>query len=178
MNHLERTLAENKALSAMIDALTPHGCEQAVDQVRALWTGEVPEDPDDRVIFVAWARILGISVEVPIIPSGDDTARHLFARTARAWMLWAIGEGTKAKVALETIPEDRGREGGEIHLMALGPWCHGVGALIRGDREEALRYFRRSTEIGSQLGTETNYVIQWTFAATFCVQEPSPGVTS
>ena len=80
-------------------------------------------------------------------------------------MQWASGHKLRAQEILDRPVSEQG--GGEIHLMALGFWCHAVGDLIHGDLEEARRYFKRALEVGAQFGTESSVAIQWAYVGTF-----------
>lgn len=93
--------------------------------------------------------------------------RHFFETTARAWMIWAEkGSTSEALEALHQL-EDPSAKKEALHLMALQPWRLAVEALLEEDLAEAKRQFLRATELGSQLGTETNPVVQWSYAASF-----------
>lgn len=168
---VQQTIAETKALGAVLAVVLQGGAtDEATALVRSVFEKHRPQDPDTWLRHFAMAHILGVSITLPALASEGDGAQRLFTRTARVWMLWAGGQLEAAR-GLLTTPEPN-HEGGEIHLMALGPWCLGLDALLRSDREEARRYFRRATEVGSQLGTETNNAIQWAFGATFFPHKP------
>lgn len=171
---VQRMIAETKALSTMLACVSKASSCDAPSLVRPLWEGRRPQDAEGWLQHLAMARLLGEKPPLPELEAGREAASRLFVRTARAWMLWAVGEQEEArKVLTTTICEPGpGPDGGEIHLMALGPWCRGVGALLGGNREEARRFFRRSMELGSQLGTETNNAIQWAYVATFFEHAP------
>jgi len=100
-------------------------------------------------------------------------SRHFFETVARAWMIWAEkGPASEALAELHQL-EDPSPKEGALHLMALFPWKLATEALLEEDPAEAKRQFLRSTELGSQFGTETNPVIQWAYAASFfCPTSP------
>lgn len=176
---LTKMLREAKALSLMLSCTTQGtSCDEALPLVRTLWEASHPASPAEWLRHSAMASVLGETVQVPALAAENDAAGQLFLRTSLAWTLWAAGRLGDARLALKAGCEPTNREGAEIHLMALGPWCRGVGALLDGDHAEALRFFRRATEIGSQLGTETNEAIQWSYAATLFQSSPHVKITS
>lgn len=169
------TLAEMKVLSALLSCVAGGPPVPDVRSlVRPVLEAQSPKDAESLVRSFAMMKLLGEPLSPPELEAGEGAASRLFVRTARAWMLWAVGRLDEAKIALKTtVCEPSPREGGgEIHLMAIGPWCVGVSALLRDDPEEARRFFRRSVEVGSQLGTETNNAIQWALVATFFDHKP------
>lgn len=168
MNSTENLITETNVLRSLMTCIAKAApCDLAL--VEPVFDQQLPSDPESWLRYVAMAKLLGREVGAPELEPSEEATSRLFIRTARAWMFWATRRPDEAKTALNgTVCSAPSREaGGEIHMMALGAWCHGVGALLREDREEALRYFRRATEIGSQLGTETNTAIQWAYVATF-----------
>jgi len=169
-SELQQTLAEAKALSTLLTCMAQGAGDHALPLVRTVWENFTPEGPTGWLSYAAMSRLLGFGFEVPELTIDGDEATQLFMRTAHAWALWARGRSEEARALLRTKCEPGSREGQELHLMALGPWCLAVGALLEGDREEARRLFRRSMEVGSQFGTETNEAIQWAYAATFLDQ--------
>ena len=130
-----------------------------------LFRASQPTDVTGWVRHCAAGKILGEVVSPPTLPVTGDGAEQLFARTANAWMAWAMGDRVKAEKILRDAEPARG--GGEIHLMALGFWCRAVGALIREDSHEAQRYFKRSMEVSAQFGTESSIAIQWAYVGSF-----------
>lgn len=120
----------------------------------------------EQVIRAAQAKILGrpilaVSVKSDAKKSVDV---RVFEAFAQAWTLWAAGEDPTSHLSPSKADDEYG---GAIHLMALEPWGEAIRELHSGSAEEARRLFRRSMELGSQCGTETNNVVQWTYAASF-----------
>lgn len=158
---------EAKALTTLLGyVLREEPCEDVAGLVAPIFESHQAKDAESWLRHFAMARLLKETLTVPELEPAEDLASRLFARTAKAWMLWAAGRTEEAKTTLRTS-DPAGAVGSEIHMMTLGPWWLGVDALLREDSQEARRYFRRSTEMGSQLGTETNNAIQWSFVATF-----------
>ncbi len=136
---------------------------------RSEWKGEPIEE---RVVFAAHAKILGSTVTLAKFePVKKPVDRSLYERTALAWLTWAAGMGPSA--LLQALPKAN-EFGGAIHVMALEPWARATKALHEQDFEEARRLFRRSIELGTQYGTETNEVVQWAYVASF-FHEPHRG---
>lgn len=121
---------------------------------------------EDVVARGAQALILGEPVTAPgFKPVKNPADRRMFEVLASAWLIWAAGGDPLPYVANASKPNTE--YGGAIHLMALEPWGRAIAALAEGNREEALRQFRRSIEFGSQYDIETSDTIQWTYAASF-----------
>jgi ATP/maltotriose-dependent transcriptional regulator MalT len=167
-----QSFTEARALSTLMACLARGEGSRALPLVRDAWEGCRPEDIEGWLSHAAMARILGEPVNLPTFHQKEQD-EALFVITARAWLLWVSGRLDEARDILQRVADPTTREGRETHLMALGPWYQAVQALLGGDREEAMRFFRRSMEVGSQLGTETNEAIQWAFAASFFVHGPT-----
>ena len=165
--------AEARALTATLNCVE---AGELSDDARALVRDlyEVFMEPtlaEEHIVSCAQARILGRTPTVELFtPTSEPADEAIFEVTGRAWMIWATGAGRRAEALsqLQAIPAPKGNatEGQAIHLMALHPWVLAVTALLVGNHEEALRQFRRATELGGQLGTESNHVVQWTYAAS------------
>ncbi len=168
---VQQTIAEANILGELLsctDQMLP--CQEARTQLRSIFEAHRPDDPESWLKHSAMARLLGEATPFPENLETEKTATaKLFLRGAHAWALWAAGRIQEAQIKLSASEVPSRQGGDEIHLMALGPWYCGVEALLRGDLLEARRYFRRSMEVGSQFGTETNNAIQWSYAATFFV---------
>jgi hypothetical protein len=161
---LRRILAENAALFAALSFVEDGGDPANVrKKVADVLLDHEALDLQSQTIHVAMTRIVGSKVEVPSVRT--ESKRHAFGVIARAWITWASGGNTDE--ALQELQSETISGKGAINLMALQPWAEAVASLLSNDLPEARRLFRRATEIGSQLGTEANIVIQWTYAATF-----------
>lgn len=129
-----------------------------------------PTSVGEWLLLAAMAKILAKPIRgIDFAPVSGPADQHVFTTCATAWMRWAEGRSDLARAALDAgASEDLhlGR-GGALHVMALTPFRAAIEALIRNDTTEARRLFRRSIEIGTQMGTETNPIIQWAFVASF-----------
>jgi hypothetical protein len=166
---VQQTIAETKVLSELLscmDQMLP--CQEARGQIQSILEGHQPTDAESWLKHCAMAKIVGEPVAFPedLVAEKTVTAQ-LFLQSSRTWALWAAGKIQEAQAMYSGLGTLAHREGHQIHLMALGPWCYGVEALIHGEVLEARRFFRRSMELGSQFGTDTNNAIQWAYVATF-----------
>lgn len=173
---VQQLMAEADALSAVLSCVEggPGGRERAAQLVEDAYRGHDDRSPEGVLTLFAMERVVGFSHGDPprTPPVERPYDRHLFEMVALAWIRWATGTDLdRAREDLQKLGEDGGYQphGGALHMMALRPWQMAVEALIRGDRQEARRLFKRATELGSQCGTETNPSIQWAYAATFFV---------
>ncbi len=179
-----RLIAQAEAVStalACLDVSIPVYPQPPEDQIRALrlvqaclTKSPAPTTVEDRIIQSAMSLILSQEVKLPEFhPTAEPPEQQLFEIVAHAWMIWAAGEPSSETLAdLSLAFADLAQlapsmKGGALHLMALQPWRLAVEALLREDNSEAVRQFHRSSELGSQFGTETNPAIQWTYAASF-----------
>jgi collagenase-like PrtC family protease len=53
-----------------------------------------------------------------------------------------------------------------LDALALRYWRKAIQALIEGDPDEANLWFPRAAHFSSEYATDSNALIQWTFAAT------------
>lgn len=172
---VQQIIAETNALMAVLGCVEGGGgCTDAAQLVEQALDGHGGDNLEAAVTRFAMERVVGCAHgPLPDVePEPIPFERHLFETVALAWMRWATGTALdEARADLRSLRKDEGYQpqGGALHLMALRPWQFAVEALIRDDRQEAQRLFRRATELGSQCGTETNPVVQWTYAATFSV---------
>ena len=171
---VRQLIAEAEALSAALAYVEQRGNrEEAVRRVEQALRGHEGSDLAAVVVRYAMERILDREHDGPptVETSASPLERHIFETVALAWLRWTTGQDTKvAQEELRGLQEEDGGfqpQGGALHLMSLRPWQFAVQALLAEDPEEARRLFRRSGELGSQCGTETNPVVQWTYAATF-----------
>lgn len=177
---VQKVIAEGRALSLALNVI--EGDTDADEARRATQRVYDRCDPDslsDWVQAFAACRILGLKFRglVAALLTTEDLIedpqeRDLFEATAYAWIIWASktpdnsGYLHRLQAARESFQEREGL----LHQLALGYWAGAVEQLFLGDDGEARRLFRRTADVGGQLGTETNPVIQWTFAATFFPQ--------
>src|SRR6185436_2732545 len=100
---VQQTIAETQALSAMLACVSKTGpCDDAQALVRPVWERHHPEDAGGWLQHLAMARLLGERLPLPELETGKEAASRLFVRTARAWMLWAVGSPEEAKKVLTT----------------------------------------------------------------------------
>jgi len=172
---VQEVLREADALSAALSCLDGPLTDEARTLITAVRDGYPICDTASLLTFEAMSLLLSnrhrVAVQEPMHPKREvDWA--FFDVIAMAWIAWAIGAQPEEplvelrKMTLLVIETTEGT-GGALHLMALHPWVAAVTALLENNLEEARRQYHRATEIGAQLGTETNPAIQWTYAATF-----------
>lgn len=170
---LRRAFAEAKALRTLLDAVEHDGpTAPVVKLVQVLRDAELQNlrDSSDWLRHNAMAKVLGEFVLTPVGVFPTSDVDRFFHQTFLVWSAWAAG---RVQEAQDLMPKKVPEQGSELHLMALRPWYEGLKALSRDDAQEARRLFRRSTEIGGQLGTETNNAIQWAYGATFFTHRPT-----
>ena len=166
---VRRILDQSKALSTALIAV-----DQGRDQDKTL---KLVQRALDQGIFStieelttqsAMRLIIGQegSTNYLLQPAERPLHRRFFETVARAWMIWA--EGGPTGIALEELHDLRepSPSTGALH-MTLKPWKLAVEALLLEDLAEAKRRFLRSSELGSQFGTEASTVIQWSYVASF-----------
>jgi len=169
---IQRILLRGKSLSAALKFIEGQGALSRVtiiELVERTLESFRPRDNASWVEWVAMGRIVGHPEHVELQPESTQDGQ-VFTTIGQAWIAWATGVGREeALVALTGIPVPEGPqpEGGALHLMALQPWAAAVNALFHDDFDEAQRWFRRATELASQVGSETNTAVQWTYAATY-----------
>ena len=173
--YIEQAIAEANALSAALAFVEGQGSrEEAARLTEKALHGHVTEGLEGVVVRHAMERVVGRAHgALPTTgPQGKSLERRIFEATSLAWLRWTNGEDSQSSHEALQLLQEEGEscqpQGGALHLMALRPWQFAVRALLSGDREEARRLFRRATELGSQCGTESSPVVQWTYAATFC----------
>jgi hypothetical protein len=168
---IQNILAGSKALTAALSCVEgEEDSKQAKELVLKVFANHETPDMDSWVEHCAMASILDIPQILPRFkPIQDPPERLIFETTALVWMSWVLNlRHTKEHKALLNLKVPSGsKNGGALQLMALQPWTRAIKALIQGNSTEAQRFFRRTTELGSQFGTETNTAIQWTYAASF-----------
>lgn len=172
---VQEILREAKALSAALKCLGGPLSDEARTLIEGVLSDYAVTNAETQLIFCAMSRLLGLRRKtVPPPGNSPDIDRQVFEKTAGAWMAWAFQSERGRAMALAELKklvliviETTEGAGGAIHLMALHPWIAAITALLENNHEEARRQYHRATEIGAQLGTETNPAIQWTYAATF-----------
>ena len=158
---------EIRAMSAALACLQGGDREETLTLVRAALPMEKPSSVEDLVTQAAMRVILGQPVEPPTFePAKRPSDRHLFEVTSRGWLVWASqGDRKETLRGLQALSVPSGK--GALHLMALRPWKAAVEALLREEPLESRMLFWRASEMGAQFGTESNPVVQWTYAASF-----------
>ena len=173
---IRRLLEEARALSAVLacvdlDHRCPH--EDALALVSASLKAHQGTSIEASVTKAAMQHILQEEVTgADWEPAKAPLDRLIFETTARAWMVWVTGgyrEQGHELLRNLSVPRNSQGERGALALMALQPWTVAVSALLRENLDEARRQFDRATELSAQFGTDTNTVIQWTYAASFWV---------
>jgi len=174
---VQQVIAQSEALLAAL-AYVDRGVDRdgALEKVqRALDRGTFLT-VEELTIRSAMRRILGQEAlaSYRFYPAVRPTSRHFFEVSARAWMIWAEkGSASEALTDLHSL-EEPSPKSGALHLMALVPWKLAIEALLEEDLAEARRQFLRSAELGSQIGTETNPAVQWSYAASFFASSLTP----
>jgi hypothetical protein len=167
---IESILAESRALTAALESLQGRrGMGEVLSLVGpALDAREDSSDVEDTATCAAMGFITGRPVSRPSFrPAKRPDDRHIFETVAKSWILWASrSDPEEALNALQALRIPSGKVSA-LHLMALSPWKGAVEALLKKDASEARRLFLRASELGSQFGTESNPVVQWSFAASF-----------
>lgn len=178
---IQRLVVESRALSAslsLVEGQTPTSRAEALSLVReALVAFKSDGSVEDVISQAAMRHILGEPIlETDIQITDHPLDRHIFEVAARAWLAWLTGrdrENAHGDLSSLVVPGSL-PEGGALSLMALQPWTEAVARLLEGDIREARRLFRRATDLTSQLGSEFNSAIQWTYAASFLTWEGTP----
>lgn len=163
---------ESDALSTLFSYINGEEVDltTSLDFVRRTYSSLESSSAEEWLMIAAMAKILAKDIPEPdFAPMSGPADQHVFVSCANAWGRWAGGYPDLATKALKAgasndLHAGRGRA---LHLMALASFRGAVEALISDDLVEAQRLFRRSIEMGSQMGTETNPVIQWVFVASF-----------
>ena len=173
--YIEQAIAEANALSAALAFVEGRGSrDEAAKLTEKALRGHVAEGLEGVVVRHAMEHVVGRAHEaLPVVkPNGKSLEGRIFEATSLAWLRWINGEDLQSSHEALQLLQEEGEscqpQGGALHLMALRPWQFAMRALLSGDREEAKRLFRRAVELGSQCGTESSPVVQWTYAATFC----------
>jgi hypothetical protein len=171
-----QVIAEDKALSAALAVIDERGDYQialaAVQRYRDIYA---PTNDVEGVIIDTALRVIceGRPAAYPHL----GPAQTITEWVAFAWIAWACG---KADERLEAeiegflmAPPVEGPKprGGYLHRMALQQCLSAVQALLTNDYVEAQRRFRRAIKFGTEYGTSSNPVIQWTYAASFFPQK-------
>lgn len=170
MDSVEYILAESRALSAALASIHGAGSQEDASILVAsvLDVQKEPSDTSELTTRAAMSFILGRQVEPPNFkPLDKPHDRHVFESVSKGWITWASQgdlDGTLKELRSLSV-----RLSGKsyLHLMALNPWKSAVEALLERNPAESWKQFRRASELGAQFGTESNPVIQWTFAASF-----------
>jgi collagenase-like PrtC family protease len=113
----------------------------------------LPDTAEGRVIRVA-ASLVGRREFDPPCIEGTGLREAI----ARAWVAWVAGHEV---TCIEGHPR-----GPVLDALALRYWRKAIQALIEGDPDEANLWFPRAAHFSSEYATDSNALIQWTFAAT------------
>lgn len=167
---VETILAETRALSLCLEVI--QGSGDMEDAITHVWSFlkklSPPSDVAGMTMQSAMKVISGVPVQEPtFVPVDKPVDRHAFEVISKGWIQWASQQDSEAALeAVRTleVPMSGPRA---LHMMALRPWREAVEALLRKDVVNARRLFWRASELGSQFGTESNPIVQWTFAASF-----------
>lgn len=159
-------LASHTVLVTALDSLEDMSVrEDALRLIRESYDrGPTGHTVEDMVIRCAQAKILGEPFHIPKFKLAKNPIdRRTFETLATAWMVWATEGDPEPFVATVSKPAEYG---GALHLMTLQPWGRAIQALGENNREEAIRWFRRSIELGTQYGIETSDAVQWAYVAS------------
>lgn len=161
---LASILAEMEALQAVFEVGFRNGdaerakalCRHALD----LWSDK--ESVAGRLTTFALAHCAGVNV-------GEDWTfepEDLFETLAVSWIRWMRDGDPRVLDHIHNYPNLQENDR-EAETLSLNFWAQAIELLVLGDREQAKQFFERSTEVGSQFGTNTNPYICWTYAASF-----------
>lgn len=172
---MEALVMEMAALEALFEANKGEGpadraivlCQQAYEARTS-----PPQTVEQIVVRAALARVLGEPApDAPLPLSAQRTwTKIVYDATAAAWLDWVAGgksgEGLTARLR-RNEPDTENVPDGAVELLALAEWGKAVEALVQDDLATAKRHFERAIEIGSQVGSDSNPSINWTYAASF-----------
>lgn len=158
MKEILELVAESKALTSVLSAVRGEG---SVENAREL-VGDYrtrynqPQSPIGDATDVALQLILRGDVFSKPSPKNYE---GVVALHCHSWIQWA---------SREEIPRFEGLNLDKtIDSMVLSHWTAALKHLFADQRDEAAKAYLRAITLGSQHGTETSPVIQWTFAASF-----------
>lgn len=161
-------LAEMEAVSAAVRSIEdPTEVPNALRLVQeARSTRLHPRTVEEFTLLTAMSKILGLQgpddppKQDPTLPWEERATAHL----SLAWSAWTRGRPEEASAHLQLV---RAPKQTSTHGMALGFWAKAIEALLEGKADVARRFFRRTYEVGSSVGTESHPVVLWTMAASF-----------
>jgi capsid protein len=113
----------------------------------------LPDSTEGRIIEVAASRISRRPTRIQTIQGSS-----LLDAIARAWVAWATHS--------EAVAIEGKTEGKALDTIALKLWARAVEALIQEDLPEAVKWFTRASRFSSEYATDSNALIQWTYAAS------------
>lgn len=134
-----------------------------------------PKTPEGYAIAMAIRRVCGqpVKLDSPGDFANPPEGSWMDRATGMAcisWTHWALENGN-TEAGLYTIKQLRSdieASVGVIEGMVLQCWADAIEALYREEPvSESRKLYQRATILGSQYGTKSNPVIQWTYAATF-----------
>lgn len=175
-NDVEVLVMEMAALEAMFDAVRREGpssravslCLQALRaQVRE------PVSFEEHIVRAALCNATGSPLPhgAPTPSEDPDWTTFVYETVAATWLRWLLRRDAGAVGLMARIravePDMNHAPGGAVELMSLFEWGLSVEALAGGHEANAKRHFERAIEIGSQVGSDSNPSINWTYAASF-----------
>lgn len=173
---VETLVMEMAALEALFDAIRDEGpAARGVSLARQALEAQTrePSTFEQHIVRAALSKATGLDLPqaVPTPTAGPSWTTFVYETIAAAWLRWfntgdASAVGLMARI--RTLEPDMGHvPDGAIELMSLGEWGRAVEALAIGDEANARRHFERAVEIGSQMGSDSNPSVNWTYAASF-----------
>lgn len=171
----EALLLQMAALGAIAEANREEGpVDRARYLARQAW--EVLGTPvsfEQHAVQAALAHVLQepLSMTLPSLSTTPSWTVHVYESITLAWLRWLV-LGDKGAVGiterLRLQEPGKGREPfGAMELGALTLWSQAVEKLALEDTDCARRFFERAIEVGSQIGSDSNPTVNWSYAASF-----------
>lgn len=175
---VETLVMEMAALEALFEAIRGEGlpdravalCRQALEA-----QSSEPRTLEQHIVRAALIRAtseaFAFTTVLPKTTTRPSWVTFVYETIGMAWLRWLMSGDTSAIGLMARIraaePDTGHVPDGAIELMSLAEWGAAVEALAVGDEANAKRHFERATEIGAQVGSDSNPSINWTYAASF-----------
>lgn len=167
-------LTEMAALEAIFEANRMKGSQKRALFLckEALLVGRTPQSVEEHVTRAALCKATGTPFfnSLKVRSEQNSWNEIVYHTVALAWLSY-IENGTRADGLVATIKSLESSFGhiqeGAVELLALGEWAKAVEAITCGSLQTAKKHFERAIEIGSQVGSDSNPTINWTYAASF-----------
>lgn len=164
---------QDRAVSALRGTIQPRRARRACHLFRKARPSA--DTLEDLVVDAALALI--DQAPVPLVEAectcGGTWDGFMYEVISYVWLRWAGGDTSTVQDLIPRLLSDTdeqhriGLHGSSLHVLALSCWAHGVEHLTRGNKIEARVHFERALEAGDIIGTPSNGVIAWTYAASF-----------